>query len=470
MNQHIHFIGIKGVGMTPLAIIAKEAGFIVSGCDVNETFITDAILDKAGIMPLVGFSADHLEHVTMVITTGAHGGFGNQEVLAAKEKGIPVLTQGEAVGLFMKGDLFHKMQKGISIAGCHGKTTTTAMIATMLQHAQKDPSYVIGTSEIASLPFPGHFGKGDYFIAEADEYATEPKADKKAKFLWQYPTIAIITNIEFDHPDMYASLEDVVNAYALFLKNISKDGILIINGDDENCKNIIINYKNKILTFGFNSNNNYVLSNIHIETGKTVFDVYAENTLQGTFTIPVFGEHNAMNALATIITGLHIGLSAKEIQNGLAVFTGSKRRFEYKGVLAAGGLVYDDYAHHPTEVKKTLEAFRSLYPDKKIVCIFQPHTFSRTKLLFEDFLYSFEAADTVILTDIFASKREAKDESVSSEKLAVALADKHENVILIPKLADVVQYIKEKKFSADTVCITMGAGDVYKINDQLNLQ
>src|SRR5438309_5801586 len=175
--KSIHFVGIKGVGMTPLAIIAKEAGFNVSGCDIGDIFITDEPLRHAGIVVQIGFSVDHLHNQDLLITTGAHSGYDNPEVKAAKEKDIPIVTQGEAVGIFMDGELFGKSFQGISIAGCHGKTTTTAMIATVFSHAGLQPSYVIGSSNIVPLGLPGHFDQGKYFIAEADEYATEPKYD-----------------------------------------------------------------------------------------------------------------------------------------------------------------------------------------------------------------------------------------------------------------------------------------------------
>ncbi|MBU4016929.1 UDP-N-acetylmuramate--L-alanine ligase, partial [Patescibacteria group bacterium] len=190
-KKNIHFVGIKGVGMTPLAIIAKEAGFTVTGSDIDEEFITDEALKKAGIIPFVGFDPIHITKPDLVITTGAHGGLDNIEVKKAKELGIEVLTHGQAVGVFMEGKIFNKSFRGISVAGTHGKTTTSGMLAAILHENRMDPSFVIGTGCVGSLGAPGHFGKGKYFIAEADEYATEPKYDKTPKFLWQHPQIAI---------------------------------------------------------------------------------------------------------------------------------------------------------------------------------------------------------------------------------------------------------------------------------------
>lgn len=467
--KKIHFVGIKGVGMAPLAIIAKQAGCIVTGCDVGDSFITDTQLHQSGITPEIGFHPDHLKDVDLVITTGAHGGYDNQEIKTAKEKNIPLLTQGQAVGEFMKGTLFDHNFVGISIAGCHGKTTTTAMVATIFQEAGKDPSYIIGTGYVPSLKGAGHFGEGEFFIAEADEYATEPQYDKTAKFLWQYPTYAVITNIEFDHPDIYPSIVEVRRAYELFLNNVQKNGVLFVNGDDENTKKILENYSGKIIKFGLNSSNDYVLDTIQRDNDKTVFTIKKDQQTFGTFYIHSFGEHNVLNALAAILVSEAAGISQEEIQKGLDAFIGTQRRAEFKGKLPSGALVYDDYAHHPTEIKKTLMAFRTMYPAKHIVPIFQPHTFSRTKLLFDDFVYSFNEADTVIITDIYKSNREKADSDVSSENLVKAMKSNNQEVIYIPELQNVVKYIKENAFSEDTVLITMGAGDVYKISDQLML-
>src|SRR5579863_7617328 len=238
-KKKIHFVGIKGTNMTPLAIIAKEAGFEVSGSDVEQEFITDAALKKTGIKPLVGFSSEHITDQNLVITTGAHGGFDNVEVVTAKTKNIPVMSAGEATGEFMKGTLFKKKFVGISVAGTHGKTTTTAIIATMFAENKFDPSYIIGTGNVGSIGLPGHFGTGRYFVAEADEYATEPVHDKRARFLWQHPMFAVITNIEHDHPDIYPTITAVREAFLSFAKKLPAKGSLIACGDDPQIKMLL---------------------------------------------------------------------------------------------------------------------------------------------------------------------------------------------------------------------------------------
>ncbi len=463
----IHFVGIKGVGQTPLAIIAKEAGLKVTGSDIGEEFITDTCLKKAGIIPLVDFSADHIKDQDLVVTTGAHGGFDNIEVVEAKKKGIKVISKGEAVGLFMKGEIFGKKFDGISVAGSHGKTTLTAMIATVLSQNSLDPSYLIGTGEIPSLGLPGHFGRGKYFVAEADEYATEPKYDRTAQFLWQYPEIAVFTNIELDHPDIYESVDQVRGVFLKFAKNITKDGLLIANGDDGEVKELLKDYSGRRVTYGFSPECDFQLVRVRVSEAQTFFWVNSHGVSLGEFTINVSGEHNALNALGAIAAASEVNIPLEGIKKGLAKFGGSKRRFEYIGRLPSGALLYDDYAHHPTEIKQTLHAFRQSFPKSNLVCIFQPHTYSRTKKLFEQFSRSFNECNTVILTNIFPSLREKEDKAVSSEKLAQNIAKFNRKVVFLPSFSNVVEYIEQNHFDRNTVVITMGAGDIYKVGYKL---
>lgn len=469
-TKSIHFVGIKGVGMTPLAIIAKEAGFKVTGSDISEEFVTDKALKKAGINPFVGFSPENIKDMDLVITTGAHGGFDNKEVKMAKEKGIKVLTQGEAVGVFMDGKIFRRSFEGIAIAGCHGKTTTTALTAVIFKESGLDPSFVIGTGDVACLGVPGHYGKGKYFVAEADEYTTEPVFDKTPKFLWQHPQIAIFTNIELDHPDLYKSVDNMREAFLNFANQLPQDGILIANGDDNQLKKLIQNYHGKVITFGFSKNNDYVLRQVSESFGQTFFWVDACGVSLGEFAIRVSGEFNALNALGAIIAALECGVSLQSIKKSLKIFTGTKRRFEYIGKLSCGALLFDDYAHHPTEIRKTLKAFRQNFPKYKIVCIFQPHTYSRTKILFDQFVYSFADADIVIISNIYPSLREEPDPTISSKSLVEGVSRFHKGALFLPKLSDVVEYIEQKQPDSKTIVITMGAGDIYKISQKLKVK
>lgn len=380
----IHFVGIKGVGMAPLALIAKEAGIQVTGSDIASGFITDVILQKAGIVPFVGFEESHVGNVDLVITTGAHGGYDNVEVKNAKQRGIPLLTQGQAVGEFMKGEILGSKFTGISVTGTHGKTTTSAMIAHVLEQAGYDPSWVVGTSQIPSLGASGHFGTGDYFVAEADEYATEPVYDKTSKFLWQFPKYIVFTNIEHDHPDIYPTLDSVREAFLKFAYQLPKDGALIACGDDVQVQKLLKQYSGNVLTYGFNNSNSYVITDVQ-KTAKGISWTIVHKNKEIPLHLSIPGEHNALNATAAYIISDLCAISSTLVDESLHNFKGTKRRMEYVGEMYSGALLYDDYAHHPTEIRKTLKALREKYPDKKIVCFFQPHTYSRTKLLFDEF-------------------------------------------------------------------------------------
>jgi UDP-N-acetylmuramate--alanine ligase len=285
--------------------------------------------------------------------------------------------------------------------------------------------------------------------------------------MWQHPEIAVITNIEFDHPDVYVSLTDVRDAFAGFLQQLSDRAVLITCGDDKEVREVLKGYGKRVVTYGLHPDNDYLLTRVNVSGGQTFFWVSTHGTTVGEFCIRVPGEHNALNALATIVVSLELGLSVEKIRKGLLAFRGSKRRLEFMGSLQTGAEVYDDYAHHPTELKKTLQALRGQYPKKNIVAIFQPHTYSRTKSLFNDFLLAFEYVDSVLVTDIYASLREDRDETISSSMLVDAMRQYHPDVAHLASMDDVVKYIKEMKFKSDTVLVTMGAGDIYKIHSEL---
>jgi len=463
----IHFVGIKGVGMTPLAIIAHEAGCSVTGSDVPDEYITDKALKSLEIPVYTNFSGDHITDVDLVIATGAHGGLMNPEVVAAKTKNIPVLMQGQAVGIFMEGKIFEKNYTGVSVAGSHGKTTTTAMIATILKENKKDPTYVIGTSDVTSLGLPGHFGKGEVFVAEADEYVTDPVQDKTAKFLWQHPKIIVLTNIELDHPDIYASVTDVRRVFLQFVRQLPSDGTLIVCGDNEQIRMLLSEYSGKVITYGFGSDNDYVVKRVSISGPQTFFWLEKQGESLGEVALRVIGEHNALNATAAIITAEVLGLSLDEAKKGIIAFTGTKRRLEIIGTTRHGAILFDDYAHHPTEIQTSIKALKASYPDKKITVIFQPHTYSRTKVLFHEFVTAFREADTLLLMDIYASAREAVDPTISSALLSEEIKKTYQKVIHTPTQNNVLQYLTIHQPTVSDVVVTMGAGDVYKIGPDL---
>lgn len=467
-KQTIHFVGIKGVGMTPLALIAHEAGFKVTGSDLDECFITDEPLKNAGIKPpFINFSPEHVKGAYLVITTGAHGGMDNPEVKAAKENEIPVLMQGAAVGEFMKGEILERKFRGISVCGTHGKTTTTAMIATILKESGLDPTYLIGTGNAGSLGSPGHLGLGEFFVAEADEYATDPKYNKKAKLLWQRPEIAVLTNIEHDHPDIYPSIHEVKEVFISFVRSLPPEGKLIYCGDNKVAAEVAGKSSAKQISYGFSAINDFQITDLKYRDKYLSFTLSKKKKELGIVKIHVIGSHNVLNSVAALITAMECGVPFKKAVKGLTYFRGTKRRLEYKGQLESGAYLYDDYAHHPTEITTTCDGLHALYPDKNLLIIFQPHTYSRTKILFEQFIKSFSEIKTVIIMNIFASSREPIDSSISSAQIVKRL---NKNALFLPEINDVVQYLNKKKYGEDTVILTLGAGDVYKIHDDLKIK
>lgn len=456
--EHIYFVGIKGVGMAALAVIFSEMGKTVTGSDVPEVFGTDALLKKHRVPFYEGFDPGHIDDLAgttqkeaiLVVTTGAHGGKNtNPEVVRARAQGLAILSHGEALGLVMKG------KRGISVAGTHGKTTTSAMIAHVLMKAGYDPSYAVGVSSIQTLQSPGHFGGSDWFVAEADEYMTDPIADRTPRFLHQHPEIGVITSIDFDHPDAFSTIDDVKHAFVAFSKNIIPDGLLVIYDDSKNSSDIIRDASVSCQTYGKEDGVDLQIVSYTVSDQRATVEVKHKNTLHN-ISLQIPGVHNAYNSCAALLSCLHVGISWEDIKKGLYTFTGTNRRFE-KIKEKNGILYYDDYAHHPTEICETLRGVRGWFPEQRIVVVFQPHTFSRTKALFTEFTESFSDADIVCIAPIFASAREAAGSGISSDMLVAALTKQGINALLVTDPAE-VQAIAQK----NDILFTMGAGDIYK--------
>lgn len=473
----IYFMGIKGVGMATLAVIAKQAGFIVGGSDVVDEFITDKILKEAGIEYATGFSeenvkdffAETLPSDCLFIATGAHSGFDNPEAKFAKSENIKVITHGQAVGLFMSGELFDRTDlEGISIAGSHGKTTVTAMIATVLTDAGLDPSFTAGSSEIFPLGAAGHYGRGNYFVAEADEYVSEKNYDPVPKFYYQKPNSLIINNIDFDHPDFYHDIEAVKNAYAEFASNLPHTGILVVNGDDLNTLEILqkVSSQPRIVTFGAGETNEFKIRDFTENGWGSSFKVFRGDIEIGEFKVAVPGYYNAKNALGVIALLMELGISVPKIASGLEKFKGVARRQEIMGKTKNGQQVIDDYAHHPEEIRKTLEAIK-IATNKKILVVFQFHTFSRTRALFSDFVGSLIGADEIIILSTFAAQRGESEGEDLDRQFVEELHKVNSTAIFVNSLKNVVEYIEKNVTSPDFVVVTMGAGDVYHVGEQL---
>lgn len=474
--KNIYFIGIKGVGMTALSILSKEAGYAVGGCDTADEFVTEEELKKANIAFDISFDLSNLMKFssmiseTLIISTAAHGGLGNPLVKKAQEMGLTVLSYGQALGKFMDGSFLSKNIQGISIAGAHGKTTVSALLSSCMTLLNFDPSYIVGAGSIFPIGLGGHYGKGDYFIAESDEYAADIIYDKVPKFFYQHPKIAIINNIDFDHPDFYNSIEDVENAFSNFLKNIKDEGVLIINGDDERAVRISRSVKEsvKIITYGQSLTNDYVISRYKENGLGSSFFVEGKEVQYGEFRVSIPGFHNACNALPVIALLSEIGVSITKIKEVLPKFTGTRRRMEFVKKLNSGSILFDDYAHHPLEIKATLSALKKAYPAKKILCIFQPHTISRTRSLIKSFAASFYDADTLIWLPIYSTSREDGNVEDLESEIRYEFDITVKQIIMPKDRSNVIEYVNENVTDHSFVVITMGAGDVYKIGQELS--
>ncbi|PJE69169.1 UDP-N-acetylmuramate--L-alanine ligase [Candidatus Shapirobacteria bacterium CG10_big_fil_rev_8_21_14_0_10_38_14] len=452
--KHIHFVGIKGVGMTALALCAQDLGIKVGGCDIGEVFVTDRILKERKIKWNVGFDPVHLQpKPDLVITTGAHGGLKNPEVLVAKKMSIPILTQAQAFGKFMSE------KDGISVCGVGGKSTTASMIATVFSHAQRKPSYAIGVAEIKPLGVAGKYTSGKEFIAEADEYVNSLGVDNRVKFFFQHPKVIVVTNIEHDHPDVYPSIKETKKTFKKFFETIPSGGLLVACVDNSNVEDVVQKFPRPLQTYGCSSQANWQVKKIDSAPGQFSFKLLYRGEIFDQIEIKVPGKFNVLNATATFIVARFFGISPKLIKEGLAKFGGTKRRFEFIGETGKVKL-YDDYAHHPKEIKATLEAAKTWFPQNRIAVIFQPHTYSRTKALFNEFARTFSLADLVIITDIYASAREKDDLGINSQVLVKEASKYHPQVIYKRGKKEVIEFLK-KKIKFGDIIFTMGAGDIF---------
>lgn len=455
-----YLVGIKGVGMTALAVYLKGSGFDVVGSDVTDVFPTDKILKDQNIKILKGFSSYNInKKYDVVIVTGAHGGMTNPEAEEAQKLQIPTFMHGEYLGQIMN-DKF-----GISIAGCHGKTTTASIIAFLLEKSGFKPSYCIGTAEINNLGPAGHFSRGKYFVAEADEYMTCPKSDPTPRFFWQKPKIAVITNIEYDHPDEFSGIEEVKDTFLKFINKLDRDTLVVACADSIHVTAILPKINKTVITYGFSPRADFGIAHFNFDNGISFMKVKYKNIILDEYMLSIPGKHNLLNSLAGIVVAEQLGISREKIKKNLNLFTGSKRRFEKIGQIG-DILLYDDYAHHPSEITATLSAAKSWFPRRRIIVLFQPHTYSRTKVLFSDFAKAFTLSDLALICDIYPSAREKYDSTVNSNMLVVA-ANKHKkNAQYLKDKQQVITFLEKEVRPGDLV-ITMGAGDIYLWHDKL---
>ncbi len=453
--NHVHFVGIKGVGMTALALCIQDMGKIVTGSDVADDFVTAEVLHQRGLDDIGQIDDQNVPQGTdLVVYTGAHQGANNSQVKAAESTGIRTISHAEALGELMEQKL------GISVCGVGGKTSTSAMLANILEYANYKPSFVIGVGKVLNLQAPGRMTDGKHIVVEADEYAISPGVDNRPRFIYQHPEVIICTNITHDHPDIYKTIDDTKNAFTQFFDNLKPGGKLIINGDSPEARELC---KDRgAIFYGSSNTNDWYVKDSFVGQGRQLVTI-AHGKQEFNFMLSVPGTYNATNALAAYIAALELGVDHQTAIEGLQLFRGSKRRFEKIG--EQNNCVYfDDYAHHPIEVMETLKAARAWLPLYRIVCIFQPHTYSRTKTLLNEFAAAFKYADQVIITDIYGA-REQDDPTISGYQLAKTIKENRPNVTYVPK-EELANHIKQIRQPYDMI-LTMGAGDIYKLHQQL---
>ena len=448
--KHIHMLGIGGVSMSGIAEMLKNWGFTVTGSDSNYSPIIKK-LQKTGIYVRIGHDFENLSKADVVVYSAAIKQ-SDPEILKAKQLNIPIIERADFLG-----QITSCFEDTICISGTHGKTTTTSMISCCFLKANADPNIQVGAL-LKEIDGNYRIGNSEYFILEACEYVES--------FLKFSPKAEIILNIDNDHLDYFKNLDNIKKAFAKYVKLLPDDGLLILNGDDDNCKELPSLTKAKTITYGINNKNtNFFATNITFDDdGFPEFDVYHNNNLFGKFKLSVPGIHNILNALSCIALCTEYDISKEYIKKALIKFTGAHRRFEFKGKINNIASVYDDYAHHPTEIFATAKSLSHKNFNKSWV-VFQPHTYSRTKNLLEDFAKVLLNFDNIIILDIYAA-RETNTYGITSKELVNKIHEFGKEAKYIPDFNECADYIKNNVEENDIV-ITLGAGTVTQIGPML---
>lgn len=451
--KRIHFIGIGGAGMSAIAKVLLETGYYVSGSDIKESRNTLS-LKKQGASITIGHSPENLNSTDVVVVSSAIRE-NNSELKFAREKKVPVLKRAEMLSKISEGKV------GIAVAGTHGKTTTTSLLSCMFEKNDLKPTFLIG-GELNDIGSNAKYGTGNFFIAEADE--------SDGSFLYLKPDIIIITNIEEDHLDYFKSLKNIESIFLKFVKLLPPGGRLVINGDHPTNKKFIEKIKSdpacrqiKCVTYGFEDGNDYQAKNLSFDSFGSSFDVFAKKKKGGRVSLKLPGCHNICNSLAAIAVGDLVGIKFLNMTGALSEFNGVKRRFQFIGK-SSEVTVVDDYAHHPSEVKATLDAAKQ-GEWGRIICVFQPHRYSRTKFLAKDFGNSFDQADMVIITDIYGAG-EMPEPGISGKLILDSILEScpRTNVVYLPKKTDIKDFLCKLVEERDLV-LTMGAGDIHVVGE-----
>jgi UDP-N-acetylmuramate--alanine ligase len=445
-TRHIHFVGIGGIGMSGLAIIMRNLKFRVTGSDLHLSEIT-RMLEKTGIAVQHGHRKEAVKGADVVVFSTAVKA-DNPELVEAQKRGIPVIHRGELLAELTRAKI------AICISGTHGKTTTTSIVGEVLEKGGLAPTTVVGG--IIRGKKQAQYGKGNYLVCEADE------SDKS--FLRLYPSYAVITNIEPEHLDHYKDLEEIKEHFSYFANHVPFWGVTFLGVDSPGSVEIRERIYRKTITFGFNEHADIRAIDVNVRKHRCSFHVAYFKRKTGRFTIQLLGKHNVTNALAAIGIGFELGISETKIRKALREFCGVHRRIEYLGDLK-GIKLFDDYGHHPTEIAVTLQTIREYYPKSRIIAVFQPHRYTRTYYLFNEFALAFLYADIVLVTDIYAA-HEIPIPGVSGESLVKRISKEHTYVRFMPSFDDVVAFLTKEAQRGDIVVI-QGAGDIKRLPDRL---
>jgi len=443
----IHFVGIGGIGMSGIAELLLNLGYRVSGSDLRLSDTTER-LEAAGAMIRSGHGAANIPEDARVVVVSSAVRQDNEEVVEAHRRKIPVIPRAEMLAELMR------MKYGIAIAGTHGKTTTTSMVATVLAAAGWDPTAVVG-GKLNSLGSNAKLGSGDFLVAEADE--------SDGSFVKLSPTVAVVTNIDPEHLDYYSGIGQIKETFLHFLNKVPFYGFAVLCVDHPNVQELIPSLQKTYVTYGFSHQADYRADNVVPEGMVNRFRVVRRGELLGEFSLTAAGRHNVSNALAAVTVASELGIPVDKIREGLADYRGVHRRFQVKGE-RDGVTVVDDYGHHPAEIRATLEAAREVWPDRRVVVGFQPHRYSRTNALFQEFLSAFHEADLLFVFDVYPAGEEPIP-GASGERLCEAIRNHgHKAAFYAGKAAEAAADVLPRLRPGD-IFLIMGAGDVWKLAD-----
>ena len=447
----VHFVGIGGVGMSGIAEVLKNLGYEVTGSDLKESE-TIRRLKALGIHVTIGHGAENIKDAHVVVISSAVSS-DNPEVLAARKQSIPVIPRAEMLAEIAR------LKYGVLVAGAHGKTTTTSLIASLLASGGFDPTVVIG-GKLKGIGSNARLGQGEYLVAEADE--------SDGSFLKLSPTIAVVTNIDREHMDFFKDIDALKDAFLSFVNKVPFYGVSLLCAENEYIKEILPKVQRRFITYGLSKGLDLVAENIEIEGLRSKFEAILRGVSLGFFEVPLPGLHNICNSLAAIGAAYELGIDSNRIKEALKGFTGVQRRFEFKGEVS-GIKIFDDYGHHPTEIMATLKAAKEAIKQNsklqgRLVVLFQPHRYTRTRDLLNDFFTAFTDADKVILMDIYPAGEKPLN-GINSEVLLKGIKDSMKDIAYIKERGEILNYLDEELKKGDTL-ITLGAGDVWKIGEE----